>query len=50
VKNYNEKLTIHDVALKSGASVSTVSRVLSNPYYPVAQATRERVLKAVNDL
>jgi LacI family transcriptional regulator len=50
VKNYKNKLTIHDVALKSGASVSTVSRVLSNPYYPIAQATRERVLNAVNDL
>jgi DNA-binding LacI/PurR family transcriptional regulator len=44
------KVTIQDVAEKAGTSVSTVSRVLSNPRYPVADETRERVLRAVYDL
>jgi LacI family transcriptional regulator len=43
------KVTIRDVAEKAGISVSTVSRVLSNPRYPVADETRERVLRAVYD-
>ena len=44
------KITILDVASKTGVSVSTVSRVLSNPSYPVARATREKVLQAVEEL
>jgi DNA-binding LacI/PurR family transcriptional regulator len=43
------KITIGDVAEKAETSVSTVSRVLSNPWYPVAKETRERVLQAVCD-
>lgn len=43
------KITIQKVAKLAGASVSTVSRVLSNPWYPVADETRERVVQAVKD-
>ena len=41
------KITIKRVAELAGTSVSTVSRVLSNPWYPVADETRERVAEAV---
>ena len=44
-----KKITIHKVAELAGTSVSTVSRVLSNPWYPVAEETRERVAQAVKD-
>jgi len=44
------KTTIRTVAETAGTSVSTVSRVLSNPWYPVTNETRERVLLAVNNL
>jgi LacI family transcriptional regulator len=44
------KITIQHIAEKSGASISTVSRVLTNPNYPVAEATREKVLKAADEL
>jgi LacI family transcriptional regulator len=50
VKNHRKKLTIQDVMEKSGVSISTISRVLSNPNYPVAEATRKKVLKAVDEL
>jgi DNA-binding LacI/PurR family transcriptional regulator len=43
------KITIQKVAELAGTSVSTVSRVLSNPRYPVADGTRERVLRAVKN-
>ena len=43
------KITIQKVAELAGTSVSTVSRVLSNPRYPVAEETRERVVKAVKN-
>jgi len=45
-----QKITIKQVAELSGTSVSTVSRVLSNPWYPVADETREQVVKAVKNL
>ncbi|MET9499348.1 LacI family DNA-binding transcriptional regulator [Streptomyces sp. NPDC006552] len=42
-------VTLADVAARAQVSPATVSRVL-NGNYPVAAATRERVLKAVDDL
>jgi len=41
------KITIQKVAELAGTSISTVSRVLSNPWYPVADKTRERVLEVL---
>ncbi|MBS2532387.1 LacI family DNA-binding transcriptional regulator [Catenulispora sp. NF23] len=41
--------TIRDVASRAGVSVATVSRVLTGNY-PVAAATRAKVLRAVRDL
>lgn len=41
--------TLADVAARAGVSPATVSRVL-NGNYPVAEATRERVLRAVAEL
>ena len=43
------KITIQKVAELAGTSISTVSRVLSNPWYPVADETRERVAQAVKN-
>jgi len=42
-------VTLADVAARAGVSAATVSRVL-NANYPVASGTRERVLRAVDDL
>ncbi|MBW5426149.1 LacI family DNA-binding transcriptional regulator, partial [Streptomyces sp. BG9H] len=42
-------VTLADVAARARVSPATVSRVL-NGNYPVAVATRERVLRAVDDL
>ncbi|GAB2822380.1 LacI family DNA-binding transcriptional regulator [Streptomyces daliensis] len=42
-------VTLADVAARAGVSAATVSRVLSGNY-PVAGATRSRVLRAVEDL
>ncbi|MBB5935085.1 LacI family DNA-binding transcriptional regulator [Streptomyces zagrosensis] len=42
-------VTLADVAARAGVSAATVSRVLSGNY-PVAEATRARVLRAVDDL
>lgn len=42
-------VTLADVAARAGVSAATVSRVL-NGNYPVAGSTRERVLRAVDDL
>jgi LacI family transcriptional regulator len=41
--------TVKDVAARAGVSISTVSRVLGGTY-PVATATRARVLRAMRDL
>ncbi|MCL4424992.1 MAG: LacI family transcriptional regulator [Firmicutes bacterium] len=42
-------VTIKDVARRAGVAISTVSRVINNSGY-VAGETRERVLRAVDDL
>jgi LacI family transcriptional regulator len=42
-------VTLADVAARAGVSPATVSRVL-NGNYPVASSTRERVLRAVDEL
>ncbi|MFF9318722.1 LacI family DNA-binding transcriptional regulator [Streptomyces sp. NPDC014735] len=42
-------VTLADVAARARVSAATVSRVL-NGNYPVAEATRERVLRAVDEL
>ncbi|WP_406502298.1 LacI family DNA-binding transcriptional regulator [Streptomyces sp. NBC_00500] len=41
--------TVRDVAARAGVSASTVSRVLGGTY-PVAKATRAKVLKAIREL
>ncbi|MGI5282233.1 LacI family DNA-binding transcriptional regulator [Nonomuraea polychroma] len=41
--------TIRDVAARAGVSVSTVSRVMAGDY-PVAQATKQRVQRAIKEL
>lgn len=45
----SEGVTIRDVAARAGVSASTVSRVIKGDY-PVAQATRTRVLRAMREL
>lgn len=45
----SERATVRDVAAKAGVSASTVSRVIKGDY-PVAQATRNRVLRAIREL
>jgi LacI family transcriptional regulator len=42
-------ITIQDIALKANVSISTVSRVL-NGTAPVAESTREKVLKIIDEL
>ena len=42
-------VTISDVAKKAGVAISTVSKVLNN-YEKVSEATREKVLKAAQEL
>ncbi|QNP69467.1 LacI family DNA-binding transcriptional regulator [Streptomyces roseirectus] len=44
------RVTIKDVARRAGVSVATVSRVLGVSNYPVAAATRDRVMKVVREL
>jgi LacI family transcriptional regulator len=44
-----KRTTISDIAKRSGVSISTVSRVL-NQTAPVAEETRQAVLKAISDL
>ena len=41
---------LDDVARRAGVSLSTASRVINDKGYPVAEATRERVLAAVREL
>lgn len=47
--NEKQAVTIHDVALRAGVSVSTVSNVLTGNR-PVAETTRVHVLKIVEEL
>src|SRR3954468_5534773 len=41
---------LDDVARRAGVSLSTASRVVNDNGYPVAEATRQRVLDAVREL
>jgi LacI family transcriptional regulator len=41
---------LDDVARRAGVSLSTASRVINDNGYPVAEATRQRVLDAVREL
>ena len=41
--------TIHDVALRAGVSVTTVSRVLNNRGY-ISQKTRDKVYQTMDEL
>ena len=47
--NQISSVTIYDVAKRAGVSTATISRVLSRPEV-VASATRDRVMRAVNQL
>lgn len=46
----NKKATIKDVAAQAGASITTVSRVLSGSDYPVSTELKAAILKAAEDL
>jgi len=46
----NKRIGVRDVARHAGVSVATVSRVVADSGYPVAKATRERVLSSVQQL
>lgn len=43
-------VSIVDVAKQAGVSVTTVSRVMNNVDYPISKNTREKVLKAIDEL
>ncbi|MFN8379529.1 MAG: LacI family DNA-binding transcriptional regulator [Anaerolineae bacterium] len=49
MKTTQKTVTLHDVARSSGVSYQTVSRVINN-HTNVADETRERVLKAIQEL
>ncbi len=49
MKSTNKKITLNDVADRSGVSYQTVSRVI-NDHPSVADQTRERVLQAIREL
>jgi len=44
------KVTIGDVAKRAGVSKATVSRVLNRNYHYIADETREKVLRAIEEL
>ncbi|WP_312521480.1 LacI family DNA-binding transcriptional regulator [Anaerospora sp.] len=44
------RVSIEDVANLAGVSITTVSRVINNKDYPVAEKTKKKVLKAVKEL
>lgn len=50
VVHVNKRVSIHDVAKRSGVSISTVSRVINDNGYPISATLRERVLAAVGEL
>ncbi|MBV7276581.1 LacI family DNA-binding transcriptional regulator [Clostridium sp. PL3] len=45
-----KNISIVDVAKQAGVSVTTVSRIMNNVDYPIASATREKVLKVIDEL
>jgi len=50
VQRPGKRISIRDVAKAASTSVSTVSRVISNPTYPVSPELRERIQKAIKEL
>lgn len=50
VQRPGKRVSIRDVARAASTSVSTVSRVISNPSYPVSRELRERIQKAIKEL
>jgi len=48
--NRTKRVTRKDVALRAGVSTATISYVINDGPRPVASETRERVLKAIEDL
>src|SRR5438552_11770180 len=42
--------SINDVAQRAGVSIATASRVISRSTYPVSESTRQKVLKAAQEL
>src|SRR4051812_48083301 len=47
---HGSRARLDDVARRAGVSLSTASRVINDNGYPVAEATRQRVLDAVREL
>lgn len=45
-----KRISIRDVAESAGASITTVSRVISNPGYPVSAGLRKKILDAIEKL
>jgi LacI family transcriptional regulator len=50
LSSHASRARLDDVARRAGVSLSTASRVINDKGYPVAQATRQRVLDAVREL
>jgi len=50
IKSVKKRVSIADVALLAGVSISTVSRVINNTGYPVSKEVQERIRKAVKQL
>jgi LacI family transcriptional regulator len=50
VSSHASRARLDDVARRAGVSLSTASRVVNDKGYPVAEATRQRVLEAVREL
>lgn len=44
------KVTIKDIAAKTGASLATVSRVLNQSHYPVSLELKEKIIKTAAEL
>ena len=49
-KSMNKKATIRDIAISSGSSIASVSRVLSNSDYPISKKMREKILNVAREM